>query len=165
MFKFSFLSLITLFLSISVILALPLPSQDGSNSDSTPSNAPSNGVRKQGPPHTPTPPSGPSSPNTVYGHGIETHTRDVAMARPGGFQHRDGYYPTGHRKVEVALHGLKPQNQPSTSQSQPSTSQQPKKGFFGKITDWFKGKFGKGKDKGKGRGKQCRFAFRKLQQG
>ena len=176
MFKFSFLSLITLFLSIAIILALPLPSQPGS-SDGSHGSSEAHGSSEDGliqpylrPYGVPTgPPVGADAP---VGRRVVSY--QPAWRTP--FEAQRKIPLENHESYAVPLPGLPglpldenqpgpSRSQPGPSQRQPSTSQQPKKGFFGKITNWFKGKFGKGKDKGKGRGKQCRFAFRKLQQG
>jgi len=147
MFKFSFLSLITLFLSISVILALPL--------DRRGTELPT----KQGPSRTPPPQAGRSASGTFYDRerGVESWGREYVVT-PQGYTDLANVYPKNWQGATVAF-ALTP------DPNQPSTSQQPKKkGFFGKIKSWIQNKLGK-KDKGKGRGKQCRFAFRELKQG
>jgi|ERR1700722_359808 len=153
MLKFSFLSLITIFLSIAVILALPLPSDSsGTGSNESP---------KRGPPETPPNEPGPSARGTLYHPGTRIETwKTQTVRKPDGKEVQINRYPKRYeRRILDFTPTPEPQDQPSTSQSQERP--QGGGGVINRVKNWFKGKFGKGK----GKGKQCRFAFRKLQQG
>src|ERR1700722_244576 len=143
MFKFSFLSLITLFLSISVILALPLSS--GSSDGSHGSSDDSGPIRSHYYEY-------PIPPAPIVDANTPVNRRDVSdqSARLGGLSAQK--QAPEHESWAVPLAGFRLKNgkepgpskqqqdtskrQPDTSKRQQSTSQQPKKGFFGKIKNW-----------------------------